>query len=83
MEIILYLLIWKKYNSKGFRENSAVSTRSVNIISKQQFNNKISLQAVLNYYDAPYLLNPSSLNKTDAQNNPCSSETICKAAGSR
>ncbi len=71
-----------KIFSKGFRENSAVSTSSINIISKQKFNNKISLQAVLNYYDAPYLLNPSSLNKSDEQNNPSQARQFVKQQGS-
>ncbi len=70
-----------KISSNGFRENSASSKSSINIISTQQFNNKISLQAVINYYDAPYLLNPSSLNKSDAQDNPAQARQYVKQQG--
>ena len=70
-----------KIISNGFRENSDVNSNSVNIISKQKFNEKISLQAVLNYYDAPYLLNPSSLNKSDARNNPRQARQFVKQQG--
>ncbi len=70
-----------KIESNGFRENSAVNTNAINIISKQRFSEKISLEAIFNYYNAPYLLNPSSLTKSDSQTNPEQARPYVKQQG--
>jgi iron complex outermembrane recepter protein len=64
------LISFNKMKLNGFRENSAASTNSLNIISTQYFNNGFTVEAIFNFYDAPYLLNPSSLSKSDAEDNP-------------
>jgi iron complex outermembrane recepter protein len=68
-----------KYN--GFRENSAASTTALNIISKQYFGKRLIVEGIFNYYDAPYLLNPSSLTKSDAENNPAQARTYVEQQG--
>lgn len=68
-----------KYN--GFRENSAANSTALNIISTQHFNNDLTFRAIFNYYDAPYLLNPSSLTKSDAENNPSMAREYVKQQG--
>ena len=77
---ILVNIIRMKYD--GFRENSAASSTALNLISKQNFNNGLTLKAVFNFYDAPYLLNPSSLTKADAGNNPSFTREFVKQQGS-
>ena len=64
------LFNFNKIKYDGFRENSDASSTALNLISKQNFNSRLTLKAVFNYYDAPYLLNPSSLTKNDAESNP-------------
>ncbi len=70
-----------KINYSGFRENSAASSAALNIISTQQFENNLTLEGIFNYYDAPYLLNPGSLTKSDAENNPTLARTYVKNQG--
>ena len=72
---------FNKINSSGFRENSAASSTALNIISAQQFKDNISIEGIFNYYNAPYLLNPSSLTKSDAKNNPTLARTFVKEQG--
>ncbi|MCF8264497.1 MAG: TonB-dependent receptor [Melioribacteraceae bacterium] len=58
----------KKYD--GFRDHSAGESYSINFISKTKFRDEWAINSILNFYDAPYLLNPSSLTKEDALNRP-------------
>lgn len=74
-------LNFNKIEYNGFRENSAANTTDINIISKQSFGKKLKLEAVFNYYDAPYLLNPSSLTKSDAEKNPSQAREFVKQQG--
>ena len=70
-----------KMNVKGFRENSAANETAFNIISTQHFNDNLKLEGILNYYNAPYLLNPSSLIKKDAENDPAITREFVKQQG--
>ena len=72
---------FNEMNYSGFRENSSASTTAFNIISSQSFNGNLSLEGIFNYYFAPYLLNPSSLTKTDAEQNPTLARTFVKEQG--
>jgi iron complex outermembrane receptor protein len=74
-------LNFNKMNYNGFRENSAASTYALNIISKQKFSRSLAIEGVFNYYNAPYLLNPSSLTKSDAENNPTEAREFVKQQG--
>ena len=75
------LVGFNRMNYNGFRENSAASTTAFNLISSQNFSSVINLKAVFNYFDAPYLLNPSSLTKSDAENTPSYSREFVKQQG--
>ncbi len=72
---------FNEMNYGGFRENSSASTTAFNIISTQSFDGNLSLEGVFNYYFAPYLLNPSSLSKTDAELDPALARTYVKEQG--
>ena len=56
--------------SNGFREHSDSKFYGVNINLKFELYKDFFLSLVSNYHNAPYLLNPSSLNSNDAENNP-------------
>lgn len=58
--------------AEGFRKHSDAKFYGVNFLAKFNIHKNILLSIISNYYDAPYLLNPSSLNKSDAENNPTS-----------
>ncbi len=65
-----YLLSLNKMNSSGFREHSSASSVSLNSILSYEISEKIKVKALVNYFDSPYLLSPSSINKDDAENSP-------------
>ncbi|MCW8850925.1 MAG: TonB-dependent receptor plug domain-containing protein, partial [Melioribacteraceae bacterium] len=56
--------------SNGFREHSEAKYYGVNLNFKFELFNDFLLSLVSNYYNAPYLLNPSSINKNDSEKNP-------------
>lgn len=56
--------------STGFREHSEAKYYGVNLNFKIELYKNFFIYAVSNYYNAPYLLNPSSINKNDAEKNP-------------
>ena len=58
--------------SDGFRDHSQAKFYGINFLSKIGISKNIDISLISNYYDAPYLLNPSCLNKDDAKNNPTS-----------
>jgi iron complex outermembrane recepter protein len=72
---------FNKMNYNGYRENSAASTYALNIISKQKLSRSLTVEGIFNYYNAPYLLNPSSLTKSDAENNPAEAREFVKQQG--
>ena len=62
-----YLVNVNKLRFQGYRDHSSASSTSVNAVSRHDLSNRIRMTTVFNYFDAPYLLNPSSLSKTDAE----------------
>ncbi len=54
----------------GFRNHSDAKFSGANFITVQHLSGSLDLTAVVNYFNAPYLLNPGSLNKSDADKSP-------------
>jgi len=67
--------------SEGFRDHSASKYLRGTGIYRWRLNDHVSTTAVLHVYDAPYLLNPSSLDKQTAKTNPESSRTFIRQQG--
>ena len=59
-----------KLNYGGFREHSSASSFSLNSILSYEISEKINIKALINYFDSPYLLSPSSIDKENAENSP-------------
>ncbi len=59
----------------GFRNHSESKFYGLNFISNFQFSEKINLSFIGNYYNSPYLLNPSTLNKIESKDNPTNVRT--------
>ncbi len=76
-----YLLNLNKFKIHGFRDHSATESWQLNALSKHHIIEKMSANAIINFYYAPYSFNPSSLTKADALNNPGSSRTFIKNQG--
>ena len=54
----------------GFRDHSESLVHGAGIIGHHQLSDSWQLVSVVNLYDAPYLLNPSSMNREDAETRP-------------
>ncbi|MFQ5632522.1 MAG: TonB-dependent receptor domain-containing protein, partial [bacterium] len=76
-----YFINFTGVKSDGFREHAAARSTSLNAIGKHTISGQVRLTTVLNYFNAPYLLNPSSLSKTDAQNSPEMARFFVKQQG--
>ncbi len=68
--------------SDGFRNHSEAQYSGINFITSQQLNSVLNVTALANYYNAPYLLNPGSLNKFDSDNEPDKARSIILSSGS-
>jgi iron complex outermembrane receptor protein len=66
---------------EGFRENSAAQATAMNAVGHRDLSRRFKLAAVFNYFDAPYLLNPSSLSKADAEKSPAQTRAFVKQQG--
>ncbi len=76
-----YLVNVSKLQLDGHREHSAASTSSLNAVGRHEISNHFSLTTLFNYFDAPYLLNPSSLSKTEAANSSSTTRFFIKQQG--
>ncbi|MEJ2617580.1 MAG: TonB-dependent receptor, partial [Ignavibacteriaceae bacterium] len=65
-----YLLSLNKLLYNGFREHSSANTTNVNSILSYDISSKFHIKGIINYFNSPYLLNPSSLTKANAMNSP-------------
>ncbi len=65
-----YLLSLNKLLYNGFREHSSANSTNINSILSYNISDKFNIKGIINYFDSPYLLNPSSLTKSDALNSP-------------
>lgn len=69
-------------SNKGYREHSDSKSYGANFSTRANISNKLNFTFLLNYIHSPFLLNPSSLNKTDADNNPTKVRDIIIESGS-
>lgn len=76
-----YLLNVSRLQLDGYRDHAAARSTALNAVSHRELSNHLKLSAVFNYFDAPYLLNPSSLSKTDAENSPATTRFFVKQQG--
>ncbi|MFQ5629298.1 MAG: TonB-dependent receptor family protein [bacterium] len=76
-----YFANFTRLTSDGFREHSVAKSCAFNAIGSHRFSKKLKLTSVLHFFDAPYLLNPSSLAKTDAANSPETARNFVKRQG--
>jgi iron complex outermembrane recepter protein len=69
-------------SNKGYRQHSDSKSYGANFSTRANISNKLNFTFLLNYIHSPFLLNPSSLNKTDAENNPTKVRDIIIESGS-
>ena len=80
-----YFINVSKLDLDGFREHSAASYASINAIGRHEISQRLKLTTVFNYYDSPYLLNPSSLSQAELANSSTATRFFIKqqAAGKK
>ncbi len=76
-----YTLNLSQTQSDGFRDHSAYKYLQFNSIAGYELTENLFLTGMLNYYNAPYLLNPSSLPKDDADRDPTKSRGFIVSQG--
>ena len=65
----------------GYRENSSSVLYNFSTIGHYQVSDNTRITTIFNLFDSPYMLNPSSLDKSTAQSNPESARTFVKNQG--
>ena len=76
-----YLVNVGKLRLSGHREHSEASSLAVNAVGRHAISSRSSVGLVLNYLDAPYLLNPSSLSWEEAATSPTTTRFVIKQQG--
>jgi len=77
-----YLVSLNSLWQEGFRDHSNSRATDINSVGRYTVSENLSVTSVFNIYDAPYLLNPSSLDKTTAATTPNSARGFVKNQGS-
>ncbi len=67
---IRYIANFSHNSINGFRDHSSGEFTTINVVAHFAISEKLQLSTVLNNYDAPYLLNPSSVDKTTSLSDP-------------
>ncbi|NUO81637.1 TonB-dependent receptor [candidate division KSB1 bacterium] len=80
-----YFVNVSKLDLDDLREHSAARFASINAIGRHEISPQLKLTTVFNYYDSPYLLNPSSLSQTELANSTTATRFFIKqqAAGKK
>jgi iron complex outermembrane receptor protein len=76
-----FLANFSQLELEGYREHSAARSTSLNMVNRYEISKRFNLTTVFNYYDAPYLLNPSSLARTEAEALPSGTRFFVKQQG--
>ena len=76
-----YLINLSHLQLEGYREHSAAQSTAVNAVAHRELSQHAKLSAVFNYFNAPYLLNPSSLSKNEVASAPSQTRFFIKQQG--
>jgi iron complex outermembrane receptor protein len=76
-----YLINVSHLQLDGYREHAAAKSTSINAVGHREISKRILLTTIFNYFEAPYLLNPSSLSKVEAEKSPAQTRFFVKQQG--
>ena len=65
----------------GFRDHAFSRSTGINAVGKRAIGEAWNLTMVINYFNAPYQFNPSSLDKSTADSNPASARSFVQRQG--
>ena len=76
-----FLVNFKTLWFDGFRDHAFARATGINGVGKRTINENWHLTTVINYFNAPYQFNPSSLDKATAEKNPASARSFVQRQG--
>jgi len=76
-----YFLSFQGLRADGYRRNAYAYSRGLNALSHHALNERLELSLLFNIYDAPYLFNPSSLDRQTASEAPRSARFFIVSQG--
>lgn len=76
-----YFLQAQGLQSDGYRDNAYGQTRGLNALSRHTLSERLELSLLFNVHDAPYLFNPSSLDRETAAASPRSARFFVVSQG--
>lgn len=65
----------------GYRDHAFARSTGINVVGKRAINETWHLTSVINYFNAPYQFNPSSLDKATAETDPASARFFVQSQG--
>ena len=65
----------------GFRDHAFARSTGINGVGKRTINENWHLTTVINFFNAPYQFNPSSVDKATAEKNPASARSFVQRQG--
>ena len=65
----------------GYRDHAFARSTGINVVGKRAINETWHLTTVINYFNAPYQFNPSSLDKATAETDPASARFFVRSQG--
>ena len=65
----------------GYRDHAQSRSMNLNVVGRHTWGERLRATTIFNVYDAPYLLNPSSLARADAEATPRLARSFVKAQG--
>ncbi|MFT5375547.1 MAG: iron complex outermembrane receptor protein [Candidatus Latescibacterota bacterium] len=77
-----YFLNAQGLQSDGYRDHAYGETRNLNALSHHALSDRLELSLLFNAFDAPYLFNPSSLDRETAATKPQSARFFVVSQGS-
>ncbi len=76
-----YFLQAQGLQSDGYRDHAYGETRGINALTHHDINDRLELSLLFNAHDAPYLFNPSSLDRATAAADPRSARFFVVSQG--
>ena len=75
--LVNYNTLW----TDGYRDHAFARSTGINAVGKRAINTAWQLTTVINYFNAPYQFNPSSLDKASAEKDPASARSFVQRQG--
>ncbi len=76
-----FLVNYNTFWIDGYRDHAFARSTGINVVGKRAINENWHLTTVINYFNAPYQFNPSSLDKATAETDPAGARFFVRSQG--